>query len=106
MIYHYCFLAYKDDSTTTIGQHTVATSVINLKPLPPTPSRQTETLHHHNHNHRLYRKAVGKSTLNKTDDHCRSLFNLLPVALRPRQLHQTSNSNGVDAVSISTEQEL
>ncbi|CAF4067416.1 unnamed protein product, partial [Rotaria sordida] len=52
---------YKDESTTVSGQSTVTTSVINLKLSPPTPSRQTETLHHHyhHHHHRPYRKVVG-----------------------------------------------
>ncbi|CAF3400709.1 unnamed protein product [Rotaria socialis] len=86
---------YKDEATTVSGQSTVTTSVINLKTLPPTSSQATETLHHH---HQTYRKAaIGKSTLNKTDEHCRSLFNLLPISLRPRQLHQTSNNKGVGA---------
>ncbi|CAF4969498.1 unnamed protein product, partial [Rotaria socialis] len=89
---------YKDEATTVSGQSTVTTSVINLKTLPPTSSQATETLHHH---HQTYRKAaIGKSTLNKTDEHCRSLFNLLPISLRPRQLHQTSNNKGVGAVSM------
>jgi hypothetical protein len=73
--------------------------MINLKPLPSIPSRRTETLNHHHNHHRPYRKAGGKSTLNKTDEHCRSLFNLLPTSLRPRH-HQTSNNKGVDAVSM------
>ncbi len=102
MICYYCYLAYKDESNiTTSATGTIAASMINLKPLPPTPSRRTETLNHH---HRLYRKAVGKSTLNKTDEHCRSLFNLLPTSLRPRSRHhQTSNNKGVDAVSMKNE---
>jgi hypothetical protein len=74
--------------------------MINLKPLPSTSSRRTETLNHH---HRPYRKVVGKSTLNKTDEHCRSLFNLLPTPLRPRHHHQSSNNKGVDAVSMKNE---
>ncbi|CAF1082857.1 unnamed protein product [Rotaria sordida] len=98
---------YKDESTTVSGQSTVTTSVINLKLSPPTPSRQTETLHHHHHHHhhhRPYRKVVGKSTLNKTDEHCRSLFNLLPISLRPRHLNQTSNNKGIDASTTTTTQ--
>lgn len=75
--------------------------MINLKPLPSTPSRRTEALNHH----RPYRKATSKSTLNKTDEHCRSLFNLLPTSLRPRQYQQTSNPKGVDAVSTKEEEE-
>jgi hypothetical protein len=102
MTCYYCYLAYKDESnTTTSAPGTITASMINLKPLPPTPSRRTETLNHH---HRPYRKAVGKSTLNKTDEHCRSLFNLLPTSLRPRSRHhQTSNNKGVDAVSMKKE---
>ncbi|CAM2724880.1 unnamed protein product [Rotaria socialis] len=49
--------------------------------------------------HQSYRK-LGAQTLNKTDEHCRSLFNLLPASLRPRhyyQHRQTSNKKGVDA---------
>lgn len=104
MNYYYCYLAYKDDSTSTSAPATInAASMINLKPLPSMPSRRTETLNHHHHHHRPYRKAAGKSTLNKTDEHCRSLFNLLPTALRPRH-HQTSSTNkGVDAVSMKNE---
>ncbi|CAF2440967.1 unnamed protein product [Rotaria sp. Silwood2] len=103
MICYYFYLVYKDESSTVSGQSTVTTSVINLKLSPPTPSRQAETLHHHHH--QPYRTAVGKSTLNKTDEHCRSLFNLLPISLRPRPRHlnQTSNNNGVDA-STTTQQ--
>jgi hypothetical protein len=103
MTYYYCYLAYKDESTSTSTPSTITASMINLKPLPATPSRRTETLNHH---HRPYRKAVGKSTLNKTDEHCRSLFNLLPTSLRPRHHHhQTSNNKGVDAVSMKIERE-
>ncbi|CAF0909389.1 unnamed protein product [Rotaria sp. Silwood1] len=102
MIYYYLYLVYKDESNTVSGQSTVTTSVINLKLSPPTPSRHTETLHHHHH--QPYRKAVGKSTLNKTDEHCRSLFNLLPISLRPRHLNQTSNNKGVDASTTTTTQ--
>jgi hypothetical protein len=103
MTYYYCYLAYKDESTTTSTPGTIAASMVNLKPLPPTSSRRTETLNQHNH--RPYRKAVGKSALNKTDEHCRSLFNLLPTSLRPRHHHQTSNNKGVDAVSMKNERE-
>jgi hypothetical protein len=95
----YFYLAYKDESTGTSTHGTITASVIDLKPLPSTPSQRTETLHHHHH--RPYRKVVGKSTLNKTDEHCRSLFNLLPTSLRPRHHHQTSNNKGVNAVSMN-----
>lgn len=98
--YYYC-LAYKDESTPTTLPSTITASVIDLKPLPPTPSRRTETLHHHQQQQRRpYRKATNKSTLNKTDEHCRSLFNLLPASFRSRHQHyQTSASKGIDAVS-------
>ena len=76
--------------------------MINLKPLPSTPSRRTEALNHH----RTYRKAASKSTLNKTDEHCRSLFNLLPTSFRPRHQRQTSHQKGVDAVSMSNHKHL
>ncbi len=99
MTYYY-YLAYKDETTSTTAPGTIATSMINLKPLPSTPSRRAEALNHH----RPYRKAAGKSTLNKTDEHCRSLFNLLPTSLRPHH-HQTSNNKGVDAVSMNNEKE-
>ncbi|CAF3720787.1 unnamed protein product [Rotaria sp. Silwood1] len=64
-------------------------------------SERTET----NHQHQSYRK-LGTHALNKTDEHCRSLFNLLPTSLRPRHYYhhrhrQTSNKKGVDA-SITT----
>ncbi|CAF4490405.1 unnamed protein product, partial [Rotaria sp. Silwood2] len=58
-------------------------------------SERTET----NHQHQSYRK-LGTHALNKTDEHCRSLFNLLPTSLRPRHYYhhrQTSNKKGVDA---------
>jgi hypothetical protein len=85
---------------------TTIASVIDLKSLPPTPSRRAETLHHHQRRqHQPYHKAIGKSTLNKTNEHCRSLFNLLPTSLRPRHHHQTSNNKGVDAVSMTDESE-
>jgi hypothetical protein len=93
--YYYC-LAYKDESTTMSVPGTTIASVIDLKSLPPTPSRRAETLHHHQRRqHQPYHKAIGKSTLNKTNEHCRSLFNLLP----------TSNNKGVDAVSMTDESE-
>ena len=93
-------LAYKDESTSTSTPGTLTTSMINLKSLPSTSSRRTETLNHH----RPYRKSIGKSTLNKTDEHCRSLFNLLPTSFRPRHPHnQTSNNKSVDAVSSRKE---
>jgi hypothetical protein len=69
-------------------------SVIDLRPLPTTLAQRTETLHHH----QPYRK-LANNTLNKTDEHCRSLFNLLPTSLRPRH-RQTSIKKDVDAVSI------
>jgi hypothetical protein len=101
MTCYYYSLAYnKDESNTTSTPGRITASVIDLKSLPSTPSRRTETLHHH----RPYRKVAGKSTLNKTDEHCRSLFNLLSTSLRPRH-HQTSNNNGVDAVSMKNEGE-
>jgi hypothetical protein len=100
--YYYYYLAYKDETaSSTTAPGTITTSMINLKPLPSTPSRRTEALNHH----RPYRKTAGKSTLNKTDEHCRSLFNLLPTSLRPHHHHQTSNNKGVDAVSMNTEKE-
>ena len=104
--YYYC-LAYKDESTPSMAPSTITGSVIDLKPLPPTPSRRTETLHHHQYQQqrRTYRKATNKSTLNKTDEHCRSLFNLLPASFRSRHSHQpTSNSKGIDAVSMRNKQ--
>ena len=101
MTCYYYSLAYnKDESNTTSMPGRITASVIDLKSLPSTPSRRTETLHHH----RPYRKVAGKSTLNKTDEHCRSLFNLLSTSLRPRH-HQTSNNKGVDAVSMKNEGE-
>ena len=107
--YFYLCLAYKDESTNTSASGTITASMINLKPLPSTPSKRTETLNHHHHHHqRTYRKTGGKSTLNKTDEHCRSLFNLLPASLRPRHHHnhhQTSNNKGVDVVSMKDEEE-
>jgi hypothetical protein len=99
---YYYSLAYKDESNTTSTPGRITASVIDLKSLPSTPSRRAETLHHHHHHHRPYRKVVEKSTLNKTDEHCRSLFNLLSTSLRPRH-HQTSNNKGVDAVSMKNE---
>lgn len=75
--------------------------MINLKLLPSTPSRRTEALNHH----RPYRKATSKSTLNKTDEHCRSLFNLLPTSFRPRQHPSISNPKGADAVSTNNTKE-
>jgi len=101
----YFYLAYKDESNSTLTNGTITASVIDLKPLPSTPSQRTETLHHHHH-HRPYRKVVGKSTLNKTDEHCRSLFNLLPTSLRPRHHHPTSNNKGVNAVSMNYKQKI
>jgi hypothetical protein len=86
---HYYRLAYKDESTT------MTASVIDLKPFQTMPSHRPEILHHH----QLHRK-LGSSTLNKTDEHCRSLFNLLPTSFRPRHHRQPSNKKGVDAVSI------
>ncbi len=100
MTCYYCYLAYKDETTSTSASGTITASMINLKPLPSTPSRRTEALNHH----RPYRKAASKSTLKKTDEHCRSLFNLLPTSLRPPH-HQTSNNKGVDAVSMNNERE-
>ncbi|CAF0913494.1 unnamed protein product [Adineta steineri] len=101
--------AYKDESNTTSTRGTISASVIDLKPLPSTPSRRTETLHHHHHHHhephhrRPYRKVTGKSTLNKTDEHCRSLFNLLPTSFRSRHHHQqASNNKGIDASTTTT----
>ena len=99
--YYYYYLAHKGESNPTSGQGIVTTSVFNLKPLPTTSLRQAEILHHH----RPHRRAVGRSTLNKTDEHCRSLFSLLPNALRPRHHQQTSNNKGIDAVSMKNDRE-
>jgi hypothetical protein len=93
MCYYYC-LAYKDETTITSTTGTMAASVIDLRPLPTTLAQRTEILHHH---HQPYRK-LPSNTLNKTDEHCRSLFNLLPTSLRPRH-RQTSIKKDVDAVS-------
>ena len=101
MICFYFCLAFKDESgTATISTNpltnTITGSLIDLKPSSITSPGRTEPLHH-----RPYRKATNKSTLNKTDEHCRSLFNLLPTSLRSRHQHQqTSNSRGIDAVSM------
>ncbi|CAM4791683.1 unnamed protein product [Rotaria magnacalcarata] len=87
--------AYKDESTTPSGTGTMTASVIDLRSLPIMSSQRAET----SHQHQSYRK-LGAQTLNKTDEHCRSLFNLLPTSLRPRhyyQHRQTSNKKGVDA---------
>ncbi|CAF4688344.1 unnamed protein product, partial [Rotaria socialis] len=89
---------YKDESTTPLGTATMTTSVIDLRSLPIMSSQRAET----SGQHQSYRK-LGAQTLNKTDEHCRSLFNLLPASLRPRhyyQHRQTSNKKGVDAVSV------
>lgn len=74
-------------------------SVIDLRPSTTTLSQRTETVDHHHY--QPYHK-LGSHTLNKTNEHCRSLFNLLPTPLRPRPRHhrQASNKKGVDAVSI------
>jgi hypothetical protein len=72
-------------------------SVIDLRPSSTTLSQRTETLHHHHY--QPYHK-LGSSTLNKTNEHCHSLFDLLPTSLRPRHHRQTSNKKGVDAVSM------
>lgn len=96
-------VANKDESTTkTTTPNTITGSVFDLKPSPSTSTRRTETLHHHQHQHRPYRKATNKSTLNKTDEHCRSLFNLFPTSIRSRQ--PTSKNRGIDAVSINQQQ--
>src|SRR5690349_6763890 len=47
MTYYYCYLAYKDESTSTSTPGTITASMINLKPSPSTLSRRTETLNHH-----------------------------------------------------------
>lgn len=81
-----------------MATNTMTASVIDLRPLPIMSSQRTET----NHQHQSYRK-IGTHTLNKTDEHCRSLFNLLPTSLRPRPRHhhhQISNKKGIDGVSI------
>jgi len=92
-------VAHKDESATkTTMPSTITGSVIDLKPSPltSTSTRRTETLYHHQqHQHRPYRKATNRSTLNKTDEHCRSLFNLFPTSIRSRQ--QTSKNRGIDA---------
>ena len=88
MVCYYCYLVHKDESTTTLEHSNIADSLFNLKTLPPISSRQTEILHHRRHYHQPYHKAVGQNTLKKTDEHCRSLFNLLPSTLRPHQHHQ------------------
>ena len=106
MVCYYCYLVHKDESTTTLEHSNIADSLFNLKTLPPISSRQTEILHHRRHYHQPYHKAVGQNTLKKTDEHCRSLFNLLPSTLRPHQHHQTSNNKSVDAVSIKNERAI
>lgn len=83
----------------------MAASVIDLRPSTSLSSQRTEILHHHHH-YQPYNK-LGSHTLNKTNEHCRSLFNLLPTSLRPRHHHhhrQTSNKKGVEAVSIVAEE--
>jgi hypothetical protein len=91
IICFYYYLAYKDETTITSVTGIMTASVIDLRPSPTTLSQRTETLHH-----QPYYK-LGSRTLNKTNEHCHSLFNLLPTSLRPRQ---TSNKKGIDAVSI------
>lgn len=75
----------------------MTTSVIDLRSLPMMPTQRTEM----SNQHQSYRK-LGTQTLNKTDEHCRSLFNLLPTSLRPRHHchHETSTKKSIDAVSI------
>jgi hypothetical protein len=72
-----------------------AAAIIDLRPSPTTSAQRPETLRHH---YQPYHK-LGSNTLNKTNEHCRSLFNLLPTSLRPRHHRQTSNKKGIDAVS-------
>jgi len=79
---------------------TMTASVIDLRPSPTTLSQRTETFHHH---YRPYQK-LGSHTPNKTNEHYRSLFNLLPTSLRPHHHRQTSNRKGVDTVSIEEEE--
>ncbi len=92
--YYYC-LAYKDESTITSGAATTTASVIDLRLSPAIPLQRTDTIHHH---HQPCRK-LGSHTLNKTDEHCRSLFTLLPTSLRPHH-RQTLNKKRINAVSI------
>lgn len=85
----YCYsLACKDETTIT---GTMTASVIDLRPSPPTSLARTEMLHH-----QAYYQLDGCTTLSKTNEHCRSLFNLLPTSLRPRH-----HKKGVDAVSMT-----
>ena len=68
-------------------------SVIDLRPSLPISLARTEMLHHQAY----YKLDGGRNTLNKTNEHCRSLFNLLPASLRPRRTF--NEKNDVDAVS-------
>ncbi|CAF1087001.1 unnamed protein product [Adineta steineri] len=77
----------------TSGAATTAASIIDLRLSPTTSIQRTETVHHHHH--QPCRK-LGSHTLNKTDEHCRSLFSLLPTSLRSYH-RQTLNKKGIDA---------
>ena len=76
------------------GTDTTTACVIDLQLSPTLSTQRTETTHH---NHQPCRK-LGSHTLNKTDEHCRSLFSLLPTSLRPHH-RQTTTKKGIDAVS-------
>ena len=65
-------------------------SVIDLRP----SLSRTEPLHH-----QFSSKLDPCNPLNKTNEHCRSLFDLFPTSLRPRSHRQTSNKSDIDAVS-------
>ena len=69
-------------------------SVIDLRPSLPTSLARTEMLHH-----QAYYKLHGRNTLNKTNEHCRSLFNLFPTSFRSRRI--ANEKNDVDVVSMT-----
>ncbi|UJR22033.1 hypothetical protein I4U23_025100 [Adineta vaga] len=93
---------YKDESTITSGAATTAASIIDLRLSPVLSPQRTETVYHHQHQPCC---KLGSHTLNKTDEHCRSLFSLLPTSLRSHH-RQTSTKKGIDASTTRTTQLL
>ena len=84
------FLAYKDETVNG----TMTSSVIDLRPSPTTLLERTDMFYH-----QPYSK-LDTNALNKTNEHCRSLFNLLPTSLRSRHHRQILTKKGIDAVSM------
>lgn len=94
LVFRFLSLAYKDGpSMISIDDDTMMASVIDLGPSLTKSLQQTDILYHEP------LSKLATNTLNKTNEHCRSLLNLLPTSFRPRHYRQALSKKCTDAVS-------